>query len=223
MDKYTLKAEPRDVLRKKVKQLRKAGKLPAAIFGFNGNSNVQLDAKEFTRVFHSAGETSVVEVDLGGKNHNVLISEVQFNPLTREYTHASLREVNMKVEITATVPFELVGDETSPAVKEEEHLIILAKNEIEVRGLPKNMPHAIVIDVSGMHAGDTILVKDITLPEGIELLHEEEKEDTAVTTSTAAMKEVAIESTVETPEGEEGAAEGEAAPKAEGEEKKEEE
>jgi large subunit ribosomal protein L25 len=189
---FTIKAEPREVTKKKVKQLRNQGLVPAAIYGFNGNVNVQFVEKEFAKVLSKAGHTSVVELDLGGKNHNVIIDEVQINPVTREIKHVSLREVNMKVEITADVPFEIQGEELSPAVKEQSSLIILSTPSVEVRGLPKSIPHAITIDVSALAAGDTITLKDIKLPEGLELVRAEDIDMTVVTTTSALQEEVEI-------------------------------
>jgi len=189
---FKIKAEPREVLKKKVKSLRNAGYVPAGIYGFNGNHNIQLNEAEFSKLFKSAGHTSVVEVDLDGKNHNVLIDEVQINPVTRITTHVTLREVNVKVEISAEIPFELTNEDISPAVKEQSSLVILSVPAVLLRGLPKNLPSSIVIDASQINAGDTILLKDIKLPEGIELVHEDQLELTIVTTASAIQEEVEL-------------------------------
>ncbi len=227
MENYTLNAQPRDVLKKKVKLLRQAGFIPAAIFGYKGNENIQIDAKEFSKLYDQAGHTSVIEVDVNGTKHSVIIDEVQMNPATREYTHVSLRELRMDVEITAEIPFELIGDEESPAVKDEQSLVILSVPSVELRGLPKNLPQEIKIDVSGFHAGDTIILKDVKLPDGVELVHAEEEdlEMTIVTTTSAIQEEIiedvnaAIEEAVaEGEQAEEGAEAAEGEAKAEKEE-----
>jgi large subunit ribosomal protein L25 len=189
---HKINAETRDLTKKKVKQIRKEGKIPAAIFGFQGNTNVTLPNYEFNKVFREVGHSLVISVELSGKKHNVLIDEVQINPVTREYAHVSLREVNMKEEISAVVPFELVGEEESPAVKDEDSLVILSVPEIEVKGLPADLPSEIKIDVSGFHAGDTLQLKEIKLPEGIALVHHDEEalEEVIVTTASAIQEEV---------------------------------
>jgi large subunit ribosomal protein L25 len=199
-DLYTLQSEPREVLKKRVKNLRKAGLIPAAIFGYKGTFNIQVNLKEFTKLYADASHTGIVEVLLEGKKHSVIIDEVQFNPVSGDWTHASLRELRMDEEITAEIPFVLEGAEESPAVVDEESLVILSTSEVELRGLPRALPQEIVINVSAFHAGDTIILKDVKLPEGVVLVthgnsEEEEAEEleTVIVTTTSAIQEEIIE------------------------------
>lgn len=190
MDKYVLKAQDREITKKKVSKLRKDGLVPAAVFGFKGNSNIQISAKEFEKVYKEAGTTALVELVLDSKKHNVYVDEVQINPATRQFLHVSFREVNMNVEITSTVPFVLIGAEESPAVKDEQMLVILSRNDVDVRGLPSVLPAEIEINVSEFKAGDTIILKDIKLPEGVEYVYEDQLEDVVVTTTSAVQEEI---------------------------------
>lgn len=196
MEQYTINAEPREVVKKQVSKLRKQGLVPAAIFGYKGNFNIQISVKEFTKIYSSAGHTTIVDVKVNDAVHSVLIDEVQLNPVTRVMTHVSLREVRMDEEITVEVPLELVGTEDSPAVKDEESLVILVQPVLEVRGLPKSLPSEIKIDVSGFHAGDTLTQSQIKLPEGVHFVDhqveegEEPEDPTIVTTASAIQEEV---------------------------------
>jgi large subunit ribosomal protein L25 len=177
---FKINAQPRTLTGKKVKTLRKQGLVPAGIYGFKGNVNVQLSRDEFTKLFKEAGHTAVIQLDLEGKKHNVIVDEVQMNYVEREITHVTLREVNMNVEISAEIPLELVGEENSPAVKEESSLIILTKSEVLLKGLPSDLPQKITIDVSNFKAGDTLTLKDISIPSTVTVVHEEELEATYV-------------------------------------------
>lgn len=188
----TINAQNRQIVKKQVKSLRKQGLVPAAIFGIKGNKNIQLDEKEFTKVFIAGGHTSLVKIVVDGTTHNVLVDEVQMNPVTRNINHVSLREVDMNEEITAEIPFELVGEEVSPAVKEDNSLVILSIPQVLLRGLPNNLPSTITIDVSSMKAGDTVTLKEIKLPDGITVVHEEELEMTIVTTASAVQDEIEV-------------------------------
>lgn len=225
-----LNASQREVTKKRVKQLRNQKILPAAIYGYNGNKNIQLPLEEFTVAFKKVGYTGLVDLSLDGGTHTVLIDEVQINPVTRDFTHASLREVRMDQEINSDVPFELIGDEVSPAVKEEQSLVVLTQNTIELSGLPRALPQKLEIDVSGFHAGDTLLMKDIKLPAGVELVRSEDEEIVIVTTTSAIQKEIiedvnaAIAEAVatETPEGATGEAQASDAKPADSADKKEE-
>lgn len=190
---YSITAEIREITNKKAKALRKHGLVPGAIYGFHGNYNIQLSSLPFSQLYKEAGTTALVSLTLDGKKHNCYIEEVQMNPVTREYTHVSFREVNMREEMTAEVPFELSGQEESLAVKEQESLIILSKPTVELRGLPTNLPQSIIIDVSKMNAGDTITLKDIVLPEGVVLVHEEDLEEVIATTVLAVQAQEAVD------------------------------
>lgn len=190
MAKISLKAQDRELTKKKVNRLRKEGLVPAAVFGFKGNTNLQVNAKEFGKVYSEAGTTALIELTTEAGKHNVYVDEVQINPATRSFLHISFREVRMDEEMTSTVPFVLVGAEESPAVKDQQMLVLLSENEIELRGLPANLPAELTIDVSAFNAGDTIVMKDIKLPEGVALVREEDGEKVIVTTTSAIQEEI---------------------------------
>lgn len=194
MEQYTIKAQVRTKTRKKAKSLREQGVIPAAIFGYKGNYNIQINEKDFSKLFAQVGNTKIVDVDLDGETHSVYINEVQRDPVTRRWIHVSFREVKMDEEITASIPFVLVGADESPAVKNEQMLVILSLNEIELKGLPSKLPSEITLDVSGFHAGDVLKVKDIKLPEGVKLVHDSEEDlEEVIVTTTSAIQDEAIE------------------------------
>lgn len=227
MEKHTIEAQPRAVIKKGVKRLRKEGLVPAAIFGYKGNINIQLNAKIFKKVYEAAGHTTIVEVELEGKKHNVLIDEAQINPVTREVSHVSLREVRMDEEITMAIPLELVGSDEAPAVKDENQMIILAVTELEVKGLPGNMPSEIKIDVSKFHAGDTLTLSQVVLPEGVVFVEhaedvDEDGQPVDPTVATTVSAEISEESPIAEAAAEDAEGEG-AEPKAASDDKKEDE
>jgi large subunit ribosomal protein L25 len=223
MQKYTIKVSDRELTKKKVSQLRREGLVPAAVFGYKGNHNVQMSEKEFAKLYDEAGTTSLVELVLEGRKHNVYIDEVQQNPVNRSIIHVSFKEVRMDEELVSTVPFVLIGAEESPAVKDQESLVILAKNEVDLRGLPANLPQEIEINVSNFNSGDTIELKDIKLPEGVVVVHEEELEEVIVTTTSAVQEEIVedVQAAIEADATEKNAEGGENSTPAEGEAKSE--
>ncbi len=187
--KLTLQATLREVLGKKNKSLRRQGKLPSSIYGYKGNFNTVVDKKQFDSLFREAGHTTIIKLKLNDTVHNVFIDEVQIDPVTRDYIHVTFREVKMDEEITTKVPVVLINEEISIAVKEQGLIVIQVTDEIEVRGLPANIPHEIVVDVKNLRAGESISVGDIQLPEGISLVREEDKELTIATTSASTTEE----------------------------------
>lgn len=123
--------------------------------------------KEFERVLHEAGETSLVMLKLeNGKNYNVLIHDVAKDPLTLKPIHADFYAVRMDKPIEAKVPLEFAGE--SPAVKNEGGILVKVLHELEVKALPKDLPHQINVDISRLEKfEDKILVKDLVLPSGV--------------------------------------------------------
>ena len=102
----TLKAEPRTALGKKVKSLRKEGFLPAVIYGAKETAKpVVLNLKEFEKVWREAGESSLIELELGGEKKGVLIKEVQTDPVKDFPIHADFQAVSMDEKIEAEVNY----------------------------------------------------------------------------------------------------------------------
>jgi large subunit ribosomal protein L25 len=190
MKQIELNATERTLVKKKVKELRDKGLLPAGIFGISGNRNITINKKEFIRVFKEARYTGIINIQIEGKNHNVLITEIQTHPILPTPLHVSFHEVSLKEKVTAAVPIELIGE--APAVKLYGGVIFENLQEIEISSLPQNIPPSIEIDISGLlNIGDSILIKDLVLPDDIELvvLDEEEFEESTVVTISAPQAE----------------------------------
>ena len=107
-----LQVENRNILGSKVSQLRRAGKLPAVIFGQGKPSTpIVVDLLGFIKVYREAGESQVIDLQLeGGGFRKVLITEIQQDPVTDQFLHANFHEVSLTEKITATVPIEILGE-----------------------------------------------------------------------------------------------------------------
>lgn len=155
--------------------LRRNGKLPAITYGHGiATESLVLSAREFGKVYHAAGENTIITLTVGGKARPVLIHDVQRDPLTSVPTHADLFQVRMDEKITADVPLVFVG--VAPAVKELAGVLLKNHDALKITALPADLPHEISIDISTLATfDDVITVKDVTLPAGVEtaLLPEE--------------------------------------------------
>ena len=165
MAKITLSVEPRTLAGKKVKQLRRQGIIPANIFGGKIKSTaVQVKESVFAPIWHQAGETQIVYLQLGDEKENrpTLISNIQRNPVSDAVIHVDFRQVDLKQKITANIPVEIVGE--SPAVKDFQAAIITSLAEIEVEALPTDLPENILVDISILkNTGDVIKVADLPI------------------------------------------------------------
>lgn len=163
MAKLNLKVAKRTVSGRQVKKLRQEGFLPANVFGHGVDSlSIQVKAKEFAPIFDEAGETQVIylQVETEKDPRPVLVSDIQYDPVTDQPLHVDFHQVNLKEKVTANVPFEIIGE--SPAVKDLGANIISMFSELEVEALPTDLPEKITADVSQLVAiGDVIKVSDL--------------------------------------------------------------
>jgi large subunit ribosomal protein L25 len=170
-----LKVTPRENLGKKVKNDRAEGNLPAALYGPKfASKSVYVDTAEFKKIFDEAGYSNLIDIELdNGEKEKGLVKEVQQNPVTDEFLHASIYITDRKSEITAEVPVELVG--IAPAEDLGIGFLVHSVDTVAVRCLPDNLPSELNVDITNLNAiGDSITIADIKLPEGVTL---DSKED----------------------------------------------
>ena len=160
---------------KKVKNLRLDGKLPAVLFGHGIESTpILLDLRETTKILSSVGSSTLVTVNFEGNEHAVLVRERQRDVLFRTLLHVDFQAISMTEVVRAQVPIH-IGDVESPAVQSYGAMINTGLDVLEIECLPQDLPERILIDVSGLfEIGDSILVQDIELPEGIQVLDDSE-------------------------------------------------
>ena len=167
-----LKAEKRELLGSKVGALRKAGLIPAELYGHGKqNEHLTVNAKEFAKVLKEAGESTVISLVVGKEKTPALIHDVESDSISDAILHVDFYAVNMNEEIETAVQFEFVGE--SMAVKTQGGVLVKSMHEIEVRALPANLPHEIEVDLSALeNIHDSIHVKDLKVKSGVKLLAE---------------------------------------------------
>lgn len=165
----TLKIKQREFLGKKAKKLREAGVLPAVLYGGEKSQNIELDLKEFQKIWKEAGESSLIELDAGNQKKTVLIKEIQTDPVKDIPIHVDFYAVKMDKPIKAAVPIDFVGE--SPAVRNLGGSMVKVMHQIEVEALPADLPSKLEIDVSKLAViGDRFSVSDFKLPESVKIL-----------------------------------------------------
>lgn len=169
-----LKAKPRTELGKKVKSLRRAGFLPAVVYGEGVESQpISVPYRDFERVYREAGESTLVTLEVDGKKHNAIIHNPARDPLKGHLLHVDFYVVRMDKPIRARIPVEVSGE--SPAVKNLGGILVKVMQEIEIEALPKDLPHVLTVDVSALSELESrLLVKDISLPPGVKIHAEDD-------------------------------------------------
>ncbi|HMS31255.1 MAG TPA: 50S ribosomal protein L25 [Candidatus Saccharibacteria bacterium] len=211
-----LKAEKREGLGKKaVTALRATGKVPAVIQEHGKESlHIMVDGREILKAFAGAGKSQAIDLTVEGSKVLALIKEIEFVNLKPEVEHVVFQALNAKEVVDAEVPVHIVGE--IPA--ETNRLVLLHTLEtIEVRALPKDLPEA--LEVSGaslVEVDDKVVIGDIKLPEGVELVEllsnadDEEKREEFLNQPIAIVKEPSMVESDEGVELEEGASEADA-------------
>lgn len=173
MTDFKLEAKKRDGSANKT---RSEGFVPAVVYGkgFN-NAKIALEKVSFLRLYKEAGTSNLIDVEIEGeKGLKTLIHEVQLDPITSIITHVDFFKVNMKEKIHADIPLKFIGD--SHAVIDLEGSLITSKDSIEVECLPSDLIPELEVDISGLDDFEkTILISDLKVPAGVEILNDPEE------------------------------------------------
>jgi large subunit ribosomal protein L25 len=206
----TLAAQHREITGKAVAHLRKAGQLPAVVYGHGvQSSNLQVDSHEFDVLRKRIGPNALVDLSVDGEAAQpVLIHDVQIHPVHRRPLHADLFLVRMTEELTVDVP--LVASGESYAVEQLQGTLLHPTETVRVKALPDHLPQSIEYSVDSLVDFDAaVYVRDLSIPSDVTLLTDP---DEIIAKVQAPRIEIEEEPVVEEGELEEGeAAEGEAA------------
>src|SRR5208282_6198875 len=174
MKSVPLKAYPRTQTRRGgVKKLRDTGRVPAVIYGRQVKpQNLEINAKEIgDLIHHSASENLLVDLSVENDaraKRLALVQEIQHHPLDGKVLHVDFHEVAENEKVTVLVPVETVGE--AEGVKTEGGVLEHVLFKIKVRGLPKDLPEQITVDVSHLKVGQAIHLGEIKTPANCELV-----------------------------------------------------
>ena len=154
--------------------LRSQDLIPAVYYGAGKDAvSIAVAAKEFVTVWKEAGETSTVTLTIGGEKITVMFHDIQRDPITDTPTHIDFLIVDVTKPVEVAVPIVFTG--TAEAEKAGLGTLVKVLHEVEVRALPSHLPHEVSVDVSGIATlDDQIHVRDIALPNGVELVTDSE-------------------------------------------------
>ncbi len=151
MNRLSLQAEERKILGKKVKRLRKDGKLPGHVFGKGIETEaVSVDGKTFLKTFKEAGETGLIDLKIGAeKIRPVMVRGVQHDPVSGKPIHIDFYQVNLSEKVKVPIPLVLIGEQPE-SVKLGEVIVLQTVNELEVEALPTDLVEKIEVDITNL-------------------------------------------------------------------------
>jgi len=151
------------------RRLRTTGRTPGIVYG--GSVDTTLIEIDHNALWHAikkeAFHASVLDMELAGKEHKVLLRDVQMHPFKQLILHIDFQRVDENTKLHMKVPLHFSGDENSPAVKTDGCIANHVVTEIEVLCLPKDLPEFIAVDLSGLKKGASLHLADVALPKGV--------------------------------------------------------
>jgi large subunit ribosomal protein L25 len=151
------------------RRLRISGRTPGIVYGGTGQPlMIELDHNAlFHAIKKEAFHSSILEMEIGGAIHKVLLRDLQMHPFKPQVQHVDFQRVEATTRMTVKVPLHYSGEENSPAVKAEKCLVNHVVTELTISCLPADIPEFIAVDLSGLRKGHSLHINDITLPKGV--------------------------------------------------------
>jgi large subunit ribosomal protein L25 len=168
MARFSFPAQLRTVTGKQVRRLRREGMIPGIVYGpvVEGTVPVMVDRRTFMKFYQSHGHSTLIDLQWDGGVESVFIREVQVDPVRRDPLHIDFFAPNLRRVIRAMVPLVLHNANSSAQA-----IFTEIRTDVEVEALPDRIPAQLDVDVSGLeNVGDSLHVRDLTVPAGIELV-----------------------------------------------------
>jgi len=167
----------REAMGKAAKHLRKAGLIPANIYGHKEDSEaVQIEATDFEALRKAHKTTGIISLRMGdhAKAQTALVRHIQRNPINGKILHIDFFRVSMTERILMKVPLHVVGE--APGVKNESGVLLHLMDTLEVECAAQDIINSVDVDVTSLeHIDDTLHASDVKLPDGFKLITDPEE------------------------------------------------
>jgi large subunit ribosomal protein L25 len=175
------------------RSLRKDGRVPAVIYGHGREpQTLSINTRDLEKLLeHISAENTVIDLDVDGTASRTLIREIQRHPFKRQILHVDFQELVAGEKVIVRVPVILIG--VPDGVRMDGGILDQTMRELEVEVDPSNIPNHIEVDVTKMVIGSSLHVSDITLPEGVEVVADEDASVAVVSAPRAVVEAVATE------------------------------
>ena len=152
------------------RRLRITGRTPGIVYG-GATDKALLIEIDHNALWHAikkeAFHGAILEMELGGKEHKVLLRDLQMHPYKQQVLHIDFQRVEARTRMTVKVPVHYSGEDESPAVKTENCIVNHVLTEMTVSCFPADIPEFIAVDLSGLNKSSSLRVKDVVLPKGV--------------------------------------------------------
>jgi large subunit ribosomal protein L25 len=175
------------------RRLRVSGKVPGIVYGAGEPKMIELDHNAlFFALKKEAFHSSLLDMELGGKEEKVLLRDFQMHPWKQLVLHVDFQRVDETTRVSKKVPLHFIGEENSPAVKTDKCLVNHVMAEVEINCLASQLPEFLEVDLSEIVKGQSLHVNDLKLPKGVKVvLHGKPNPVVAVATPPIVEEEAA--------------------------------
>lgn len=195
MERLALRAEPRSKIRtRESRRLRRAGRVPAVVYGAAEAETISLDAREAQRLFRHASESTIISLVTGGGDRDVLIKDYQTDRVTDQLLHVDFLEVVADRALRTHVPLRFVG---TPVGVRQGGILETLLRELHVECLPKDLPESLEVAIEGLDGGQSIHVRELDTPDAVRVLSPSDQVVCLVAHRAAEPEEADDESEVE--------------------------
>jgi len=151
------------------RRLRRAGRVPAIIYGAGREpAMVTLDHNYMIHAVEDESfQSSVLEINVGDKTQKVILRDLQRHPFKPFINHVDFQRIRDDQEIRISVALHFINEENSPAAKAAGVVVSYSMTEVEISALPKDLPEYLEIDLATLNPGESIMLSQINLPEGV--------------------------------------------------------
>ncbi len=172
------------------RRMRRAGKIPAVMYGHTQPQGLLVDAHEFNTKFLTISESTIIRLEIDGNSHNVLIRDFQEDAVSGAITHIDFYEIERGKVLRTNVGLHLTG--TAIGIREG-GLLESFVHEVEVECLPKDLPESIEVDITDLEIGHSIHLRDVQVPDGVKVLNSPEQVVCAVAHKRIEVEELPAE------------------------------
>ncbi len=183
--------------KKDAKKHRSEGRVPCVMYGGKEELHFVVEDKILSKIIFTP-EAYFIKMNIDGKDHDCVIKDIQYHPVSDQVLHADFLEFDEKTYITTSIPLRLVGN--APGILKGGQ-VVKKFRRLTVRALPADMPESIIVDINSLDLNDTIHVRDIAQNK-FKILEKDERfvigiKSTRLAASTTTTTETEDESTEE--------------------------
>ena len=150
------------------RRLRRAGRIPAVMYGHRAPVLLSIDAQEFSRKFHQISESTIIQLTADGETYDVLVKDYQADNIIDRIQHIDFFEIERGKLLRTNVLLHFTGN---PIGVREGGLQELLLHEVEVESLPKDLPERLQVHIENLDVGQSVRVSDLAAPDGVRILN----------------------------------------------------